>query len=358
MEQSGFLNGDIKIERIASWLFVIGILVVTLIYFSNFLQPLVLGVMVWYLINVFKEYVRMIRIRKRKLPEWLLTTLAFVFIFLITYGIVEIVSYNLELILSRAPVYVENSRPLLESIRTIEGFEVFQQRLIEKVEDFDLRPLITGFLNGISGFAGNIMLIIVYVGFLLAEQRFFRRKLRIMIQNSTDGLAYLTMIREVNEAVKKYVLVKTQISLLTGLLSYFILLAFRVDFPILWAFLIFLLNYIPYIGSLIATLLPALFAVFQFQSFSIFLWVFLAIEVVQILVGNVLEPKVMGRTLNLSPLGVLLALAFWGIIWGILGMIISVPITSIMVIMASRIPSLRFIAIWLSETGELYNSKV
>lgn len=208
MEQSGFLNGDIKIERIASWLFVIGILVVVLIYFSNFLQPLVLGVMVWYLINVLKEYVGLIRIRKRRLPEWLLTTLAFVFIFLITYGIVEIVSYNLELILSRAPVYVENSRPLLESIRTIEGFEVFQQRLIEKVEDFDLRPMITGFLNGISGFAGNILLIVVYVGFLLAEQKFFRRKLRLILQNSADGLAYLTMIREVNEAVKKYVLVK------------------------------------------------------------------------------------------------------------------------------------------------------
>jgi predicted PurR-regulated permease PerM len=358
MEQSGFLNGHIRIERIASWLFVITVIVLCLIYFANFLQPLVLGIMVWYLIYVFKEYVRKIRFRKRKLPEWLLTTLAFVFIFLVTYGIVEMVSYNLELILSRAPVYFENSRPLLESIKTIEGFEVIQQRIIEKIEDFDLRPLITGLLNSISGFAGNILLIVIYVGFLLAEQRFFRRKLKIMLRNSGDGSAYLSILREVNEAVKKYVLVKTQISLLTGLLSYFILLAFRVDFPILWAFLIFLLNYIPYIGSLIATLLPALFAIFQFQSFSIFLWVFLAIEVVQILVGNVLEPKVMGRTLNLSPLGVLLALAFWGIIWGILGMIISVPITSIMVIMASRIPSLRFIAVWLSETGDLYKSTI
>ncbi|HEX5170976.1 MAG TPA: AI-2E family transporter [Cyclobacteriaceae bacterium] len=358
MEHSGFLNGNIKIERVASWLFVIGIIVLCLIYFSNFLQPLVLGVMAWYLIYVFKEYMRRVRIRKKQLPEWLLTILAFVFIFLVTYGIVEMVSHNLELILSRAPTYIENSRPMLESIKTIEGFEAVKQRLIDKVGDFDLRPIVTGLLNGISSFAGNILLIIIYVGFLLAEQKFFRRKLKIVLQDSKQGPEYIVILREVNNAVQKYVLVKTQISLLTGVLSYFILLAFRVDFPILWAFLIFLFNYIPYVGSLIATLLPALFAVFQFQSFIIFVWVFLAIEVVQIMVGNVLEPKVMGRTLNLSPLGVLLALAFWGIIWGILGMIISVPITSILVIIASRIPNLRFVAVWLSETGDLYKSEV
>jgi predicted PurR-regulated permease PerM len=173
------------------------------------------------------------------------------------------------------------------------------------------------------------------------------------LRETTGGMAILAILKEVNSAVRTYVVVKTQMSLLTGLISYFILIAFGIDFPILWAFLIFMFNYIPYLGSLIATLLPAIFSIFQFQSFSIFLWVFLAIELVQILVGNVIEPKVMGRTLNLSPLGVLLALAFWGIIWGVLGMIISVPITSIMVIIASRIPSLRFVAVWLSETGDI-----
>jgi predicted PurR-regulated permease PerM len=353
MEHSGFFDSKIRIERIASWLFVFSLVVTLLIYFSNFLQPLVLGIMVWYLIAVCRDLARGIRIRKRKLPEWLLTVLAFVLIFLITFGVIEMVSYNLELILKSAPVYRENVRPMLENIKTIEGFEQWKARLILKIEDFDFRPLVTGLLNGISGFAGNIVLIIIYVGFLLAEQRFFRRKLHIVLRDTTGGIAILAILKEVNSAVRTYVVVKTQMSLLTGLISYFILLAFGIDFPILWAFLIFIFNYIPYIGSLIATLLPAIFAIFQFQSFSIFLWVFLAVELVQILVGNVLEPKVMGRTLNLSPLGVLLALAFWGIIWGVLGMIISVPITSIMVIIASRIPSLRFVAVWLSETGDV-----
>jgi predicted PurR-regulated permease PerM len=128
---------------------------------------------------------------------------------------------------------------------------------------------------------------------------------------------------------------------------------FKVDFPVLWAFIIFLLNYIPYIGSFFATLFPSVFAMFQYQSFFMLIWLFLAIQVVQVAVGNVLEPKIMGRSLNLSPLGVMLALTFWGIIWGVLGMFLSVPITSVMVITFSRIESTRFIAVWLSETGKV-----
>jgi predicted PurR-regulated permease PerM len=77
------------------------------------------------------------------------------------------------------------------------------------------------------------------------------------------------------------------------------------------------------------------------------------VESIQILVGNFIEPRVTGKVLNLSPLGVILALSFWGIIWGVLGMVISVPITSISVIVMSYFPNTRFVAIWLSETGEV-----
>jgi predicted PurR-regulated permease PerM len=224
---------------------------------------------------------------------------------------------------------------------------------VQRIESFDFNPILTGLLNGISGMAGNIFLIIIYVALLLAEQSMFAKKIQQVLGDPGRIQAFDRILSQVNSAVRTYVYVKTLMSFLTGILSYFILLLFHVDFPVLWAFVIFLLNYVPYVGSLVATFLPAAFAVFQFQSFSIFIWIFLAIQVVQIFVGNVLEPKVMGKTLNLSPLGVLLALTFWGMIWGIMGMILSVPITSILVIIALRFPSTRFVAVLLSETGEL-----
>ena len=344
---------NIRIEQIASWLFILSIVVVCLIYFSDFLQPIMLAVMVWYFVYVFRDYFGRVRIRSKPLTKWLRTALAFVFIVRLTFGVIEIVSFNLEKIIERFPTYVAHSKTMFESIKAIEGFEETKDRLVSRITDFDFRPLLSGLLNGMSGFAGNILLIIIYVGFLLVEEKFFTRKLELTAGAGQKGESVKQIVDQINEAVKTYVFVKTQMSLLTGFLSYLVLLMFGVDFPVLWAFIIFLLNYIPYIGSLVATILPAAFAVFQFQNFSIFIWLFLAIQVVQFGVGNVLEPKVMGRTLNLSPLGVLLALTFWGLIWGVLGMILSVPITSILVIIASQVPRLRFVAVWLSETGDI-----
>ena len=142
-------------------------------------------------------------------------------------------------------------------------------------------------------------------------------------------------------------------SLITAVISYFIMLAIGVDFPVLWAFIIFILNYIPYIGSLVASLLPSIFAIFQFAEFLPFLYVFLTVEFVQIVVGNYVEPKLMGRTLNLSPLVVIIALSFWGSIWGILGMILSVPIVSVIIIICAQFPSTRSIAIMMTENGSI-----
>jgi predicted PurR-regulated permease PerM len=343
----------IGIERVTAWVILFSLVVVSLIYFSSFLQPLMLAIMVWYFIYVFRDYAGRMHYKERRLPEWVVTILAFVFIILVSFGIVEIVSFNLEKIIQRFPIYVEGSKRMLDSVESLPGLEDIQSRVITRIEEFDFRPLLTGLLNGLSGIAGNIFLIIIYVGFLLVEEKLFKKKLELSFNGGGKAGGVKKIIEQINESVRTYVFVKTQMSLLTGFLSYVILALFGVDFPVLWAFLIFLLNYIPYIGSLVATLFPAAFAVFQFQSFAMFIWIFLAIQVVQFAIGNILEPKVMGRTLNLSPLGVLLALTFWGIIWGILGMILSVPITSILVIIASRVPRLRFIAIWLSETGDL-----
>jgi predicted PurR-regulated permease PerM len=208
-------------------------------------------------------------------------------------------------------------------------------------------------LNSLTSLAGNLFIIIIYVAFLLVEEKFFFKKLELWIQDPIRRNNVLQIIDQIIASIRKYIVVKTQMSLLTGALSYIILILFKVDFATWWAFLIFLLNYIPYIGSFFATLFPSLFASFQYQSFWMLLWVFASIQVVQIAVGNILEPKIMGRTLNLSPLGVLLALTFWGIIWGILGMLLSVPITSVLVIVCSRFEQTRFIAIILSETGQL-----
>ncbi|WP_419590064.1 AI-2E family transporter [Thiolapillus sp.] len=146
------------------------------------------------------------------------------------------------------------------------------------------------------------------------------------------------------------------VSALTGIVSYIILLWVGVDYVPFWALLIFMLNYIPTIGSMVAVLLPTTLALVQFDTFGPFVTLLVSLGTVQVLIGNVLEPRLMGSSLNLSPLVVILALSLWGQMWGVTGMFLSVPITVISMIVLANFPQTRAIAVAMSENGRLKDS--
>ena len=150
-----------------------------------------------------------------------------------------------------------------------------------------------------------------------------------------------------------YVGIKTLVSLMTSLFSYLVMRLIGLDFAEFWAFLIFILNFIPFIGSIIATILPATLALIQFTTFTPFFIVAGGVTLVQFIVANLIEPRLMGHSLNLSPLVIFLSLALWGALWGIAGMFLCVPLTVIIVIVLSYFPQTRPIAIVLSKDGRM-----
>ena len=154
--------------------------------------------------------------------------------------------------------------------------------------------------------------------------------------------------------MRAYFKVKITVSVITAFLSYLLMTFIGLDFAVLWAFLIFLLNFIPNIGSLIATLFPAALALIQFENtIAPFLAVLIGVGLIQVIVGNLIEPRMMGSSLNISSLVVILSLSIWGALWGITGMILCVPITVIMMIIFAEFDSTKPIAVLLSENGEL-----
>ena len=124
------------------------------------------------------------------------------------------------------------------------------------------------------------------------------------------------LIEKIRSDIRLYIGIKVFTSLLTALISYFVLNLVGVDFASFWAVLIFFLNFIPTIGSIIATTLPCLLALIQFETFSPFIGVTLCLITIQLIIGNIIEPKSMGRSFNLSGLVIILSLAFWGTVWG------------------------------------------
>ena len=126
-----------------------------------------------------------------------------------------------------------------------------------------------------------------------------------------------------------------------------------VDYPVFWGFIVFLFNYIPTIGSMLAVAFPAALALVQFDTSSEFFLVVLLLGGLQFLIGNVLEPKLMGSSLNISGIVIMLSLALWGAIWGVVGMVLCVPLTVVTMIICARFPAWRPIAVLLSADGNI-----
>ncbi len=141
-------------------------------------------------------------------------------------------------------------------------------------------------------------------------------------------------------------------NLILGSACYVIMRVFDVDFPLFWAIMIGLSNYIPYVGSIVGVAFPVALSLAQFDSLldTVLLGVWLTAA--QIAVGNFLDPWLMGRHLNLSPFVIIVSLTFWASIWGIPGAILAIPMTSMMMIVLSQFPETRFLAVMISETGE------
>ena len=199
----------------------------------------------------------------------------------------------------------------------------------------------------------NGILIAMYVVFLLVERPHFNAKLCAIVRTKGTQDTVRKTIGRIDEQVKIYLGVKIFVSLLTAGGAYVVMYLLKVDFALFWAVLIFVLNFIPYIGSTIASLLPTVLTLAGAGSLTQALMVFAGIQAVQMSVGYLVEPAMMGKSLNVSPLAVMLALSFWGLLWGITGMFISVPVTVIILIICANFESSRWVSILLSQDGTI-----
>jgi len=350
--------GLIKLAKVALWTILIVGSVLILKFFGNLIKPLVVALIIWYLIRILRNVFYGIRIGRFRLPRWFRTVLSLVIILVILYSIISIIVVNIEQIATRVEHYEARQDGIVETVVQYLGLEELSDDLKDLPSSKELRPFLNGLLNSLTSALGSTFIIIIYLIFILIEEFIFTRKLDIIYKNNEQFEDIKYIINTMNNSIKRYISVKTFASLLTAVLAYLALLLLGVEFPLLWAFIIFVFNFIPYVGSFVATFLPSVFAVLQFNSLTQFIWVFLSIQFCQTLVANGIEPKIMGRSLNLSPLVVLITLTFWGTIWGVLGMIISVPVTSILVIVLAQFKETRNIAILLSETGNIENMVV
>jgi predicted PurR-regulated permease PerM len=211
---------------------------------------------------------------------------------------------------------------------------------------------ITSFLASWAGSAlsviANAVLTLLFFIFLVTGSEEFPEKIRRAF-SSEQSSRVSQIILQINQQVRSYIVTKTIINIVVSIITAVVLLLFGVDFSLFIAIVTFFLCFIPNFGSFIATVFPAVVSLLQFESFGLSISIVLILIVLHNIVGNFIEPKMMGSSLNLSPLIVLLSLLFWGWVWGVWGMILAVPVTSIIKIVCENVIPLRPLAVLMGS---------
>ena len=233
------------------------------------------------------------------------------------------------------------------------GIRVSSGMLLNTIDPGLVMNFTARILNSMGVIMGNWVMILLIVGFILAEADSFPLKLSAILNRPQHSIH---QISEVVDQINHYLGIKTITSLMTGVIIAVSLWILGVDFPIVWGLIAFLFNYIPNIGSIIAAV-PAMFMALVSLGLFGLLWTAVIFLVVNMVIGNILEPKIMGSGLGISTLVVLLSLIFWGWILGTAGMFLSIPLTLVAKIAFESNPSTRWIAIILDSEEDFPSKK-
>lgn len=314
--------------------------------------PFIVALLIWQLMNTVANGIQKTPGVGHYLPSWICMLLSMLFLGLLAWGTLSIISDNVTAVINAVPRYESK---LLQLMDKMEISAHIKPLFINNnwMQQLDLQNIFLNISSVFTSLTGNAVLIFLYVMFLFIEQKVLLNKTEAFFARESSRDLTMHMVHYVVKDTQIYLGIKTLTSLLTASLSWLIMWWVGLDFAEFWALLIFFLNFIPSIGAITATIFPSVLALIQFAAWPPFLIVTLGITAIQLITGSFLEPRLMGYSLNLSPLVILIALVVWGSLWGVIGMFLSVPITVTMVIIFSHFEKTHGIAILLSRDGTL-----
>ena len=322
------------------------VLLSVLLYYGKFvLLPLTLALFIFIIIKslskkLIDSTLKLFNIKINDLVSFF--SIFFIFIIII-YSFVKVLNSNLRSVVDNSSYYQNNLKNLINlfSDYKIEKFI----KLNEVFNDVNFLEIFSKIINYFTELTGNFSLILIYIVFFIIEEKLLAEKIKFFF----DKLTKKNVLKRINSDVFKYFQIKTFTSFLTGIFTFLILYFFNSDLAPTLGIFAFFLNFIPFVGSLISILIPTIFSLIQFFSFFESIIILIMLTFSQILIGNFLETKMMGKTLNLSPIIMIVFLSIMGKVWGIAGMFLSVPILVFLLIIFSNLNSTKNIAILISE---------
>lgn len=328
---------------IASFLIILAVVM----YASSIITPILLAL---FISIVSAQPIKWLQ--DKKVPNGLAVTIVLLLMLGLLFGIGEVFGRSISQFSKDNEFYAQRLNEIMTSMLDTAhglGFDVSVEKLESSLSPNSIMNFSASFLSALGNLMSNLFLIVFYIIFMLLETNSFNNKVRAISTRSGDrSIAYITRIAK---SIRQYLGLMTIVSLLTGVLIYIALVIIGVDYAILWALIAFLFNFIPNIGSIIASIPAILFAMIQLGTGGA-IWTLISYVSVNMIIGNVIQPPLMGKGLGLSTLVVFISLIFWGYILGTVGMFLSVPLTMVLKIVLEQKESTKWMALLLgTEQG-------
>jgi predicted PurR-regulated permease PerM len=284
--------------------------------------------------------------------------LSYFFILLIVISIgfmfAYVINISLKDFLTNLPTYEEKFKSLVLNLLHLTqgyGLAIDKTKIMESLNFSSFFGVTTNIIGSISTFLSKFLLVVIGVAFILAESKSFQTKLKVIFRNNAKKLEHFNLF---SYNIQKYFVVKSFTSFLTGFIITIMLSFFGVDYPILWGVIAMLFNFVPVVGSIIASF-PAILLALMNLDINVTIWVTIFYIIINISISNILEPKLMGKELGLSPLIIFFSLIFWGYILGTVGLFLAVPITMTLKIAFDSNTSTHWLGILMSDLSRKRN---
>ena len=332
------------------------LVVYTLSSLDTILTPIAIAILIWFLINALANQIKKIPYLDSSFGEMISIPLSLIIIVGSMFQIGSFIASSMVELSSTIAQLDDKFNLIIEKLSVLTGLDM-NSNFEEILKQFSLASLINKVLAAFSTIVSNIMQILLYVLFLLIDQRFFNAKINALFPKYESRKRAKEVLTSISHTIRMYISITTIISLSTGIITYIVCEMLSLQGAVLWGFVAFVLNFIPTIGSIIAVAIPALFGLVQFTELSDVLILIASLGVVQFLIGNIIYPKLMGNKLNISQFIVILSLVIWGAMWGTVGMFLSVPLMMILLIILSQFENTKALAIMISGDGTIYENK-
>jgi AI-2 transport protein TqsA len=340
------------LQRAALWTIVIAATMYLLVAGRGLLLPFVLALALWYMVDALADAIERPRIGRLQVPRALALFAAVVMTGGLVWVVGRTIGRNITAVAAAAPAYEGRLQRLLDQAAGWVGIE-HAPTLGQLFDRISLADTLSGIATAAATVVSVAGIVLIYAVFLFVEQGRFRRKLAMMVGAGRRQARLRSVLAQVDRDIRVYLRIKTTLAAATAILAYIVMAWIGVDFAGFWAVMVFFFYYIPTVGSILAVVAPSLITLVQFDHLSPFLIVLAVIGAIQTIMSNVVEPAVMGRSLNLSPLVVIISLTVWGTIWGVVGLFLCVPIMVVLLIVLAHFETTRPLAILLSADGEI-----